>query len=104
MSDVGSATHIGVASPGILVDLRFVTTYLKGAYMDTQASVYPVIESLRGLYTTQEFYLKKLLEVKDKSPETIKSEGAKFIKHCKLWSSIVGKFQLEFQFDFVNLL
>jgi len=93
-------TNIGVASPGVILDLSLLTKTLKGRYMDVQSKVYPVVNTIRAFSTTHVFYLKGVLKDADdfskagsdpdKQALAIKS-AKKFIAHSKTWGMIVSR-------------
>ncbi|KAG0041236.1 hypothetical protein BGZ83_002119 [Gryganskiella cystojenkinii] len=92
-------TNLGVASPGVILDLNLLTRTLRSRYIEVQTSVYPIVNGIGGFCTTHKFYLKKLQAAADAynsatSSEEKKalaiSEGKKYVAHAKVWSNIVN--------------
>lgn len=48
---------IGVASPGVELNLRILTASLRSRYLRTQTVLYPVVEKIRTFATVHTFYL-----------------------------------------------
>lgn len=87
---LNGGSRLGVASPGIILDMRIVTQYLKDRYCQTQVALYGTMESLNAFSVTHKVYLQKLLDLKDKDEETITKTGTQYIKQCQLWTKIIG--------------
>ncbi|KAI1098939.1 hypothetical protein F4804DRAFT_323452 [Jackrogersella minutella] len=58
-------THLGVASPGVLLNLQVLTRTLKARYIETQTILYPVVNNIRSFAMTHEFYLDQLKKTAD---------------------------------------
>ncbi|KAG0207157.1 hypothetical protein BGX28_001547 [Mortierella sp. GBA30] len=92
-------TNLGVASPGVILDLNLLTRTLRSRYVEVQTSVYPMVNSIRSFCTTHKFYLKKLQEAADTYNATTSSEekkvlaiseAKKYVVHAQVWSKIVN--------------
>ncbi|THH13227.1 hypothetical protein EW146_g6965 [Bondarzewia mesenterica] len=92
-------TNLGVASPGVILDLNLLTRTLRSRYIDVQTSVYPVVDKIRAFGLTHSFYLtnvKKDAEdwqnasTEEQQELAIKNAKA-FVGHAKTWSTIVSR-------------
>ncbi|KAK4461524.1 hypothetical protein QBC42DRAFT_203416 [Cladorrhinum samala] len=93
-------TNLGVASPGVLLDLNTLTGTLKSRYIDTQTAVYPVVNKISAFAKTHAAYLDLLLgaaddyakagDDSDKQDIAIKA-GKGFVAHAKVWSKLLTK-------------
>jgi len=91
-------TKIGVASPGVLLDLNLLTKTLQTRYIDTQLAVLPLMNKLRAFGNTHKRYLTDLKaasdtwnnnpENPDKQKEAIK-QGRGFVQHAVTWARIM---------------
>jgi hypothetical protein len=93
-------THLGVASPGVMLDLMALTYSLNERYLSTQSVIYPVVNKLQGYATYQEMFLKSQLAASEKymaaEDDTTKqklalSEAKKLVKSTKIWAATMQK-------------
>ncbi|KAL9944639.1 hypothetical protein D7B24_005413 [Verticillium nonalfalfae] len=93
-------THLGVASPGVMLDLETLTGSLRDRYMDTQKCIYPVVSKLQTFATNQELFLKKQLETAEEYQKNEDSaakqkiaikEAKKLVLQTKIWATIMRK-------------
>lgn len=93
-------TNLGVASPGVLLDLNTLTSTLKSRYIDTQTAVYPIVNKISAFAKTHVTYIDLLLGAADdyakagndadKQDIAIKA-GKGFVAHAKVWSKLLSK-------------
>ena len=89
--------NLGVASPGVMLDLRRLTRALRSSYLDVQASVYPVVNDILAFGETHILYLSNALEDAKKyqtattdEQRTLAIETAKqFVEHAQFWALFV---------------
>ncbi|KAF3069675.1 hypothetical protein GL218_07891 [Daldinia childiae] len=92
-------TNLGVASPGVVLDLRVLTRTLKERYIETQTTLYPLVNKINAFSIAHTFYLDNLRETADKwalEPDDKKREqaiesGKRFVNHAKVWSMILNR-------------
>lgn len=99
--DSDRVTNLGVASPGVMLDLETLTRALKGRYLSTQTAVYPVVEKLLSFATNHELFLTRQLQVaeeyknhkgdKKKQQEIAMTEARRLINQTKAWSTLIRK-------------
>lgn len=93
-------TNLGCASPGVMLDLHLLTSTLRARYIETQTSLYPVVNKLSAFGKTHNVFLQKLLEeAKDyqnagdegneKKQKASLRAGKKVIAHSKAWAKIM---------------
>jgi len=91
-------THLGVASPGVLLDLNLLTSTLMSHYIETQSTVAPLMNKMRAYGTTHAYFLKSLsqaaqdylnAETDAKAALAIKN-GKSYVAHAKTWAKILG--------------
>ncbi|CAN0428038.1 unnamed protein product [Pylaiella littoralis] len=87
---------IGVAAPGIELNLRILTSSLKDRYLRTQTVLYPVVEKIRTFTSVHASYLDYLQTEADKysatNPPTDEDAIAQaniYIAHVSYWSNII---------------
>ncbi|TFK63823.1 hypothetical protein BDN72DRAFT_775466 [Pluteus cervinus] len=90
--------NIGVASPGVILDIKLLTRTLKSRYITVQTAVYPVVEKIKAFCTTHEIFLDNVAQAAEdwqnadidgKRPIAI-NNARSFITHSKTWSGIVS--------------
>ena len=95
---VDGVTDLGVASPGVLLDMNLLTSTLRSRYIDVQTSVYPVVNRLRAYGVTHVVWLNNVRKDADawqnaSTPEqqalAIKNARS-FVAHAQTWSKIVS--------------
>lgn len=92
-------TNLGVASPGVMLDLNILTRTLRSRYIDVQTSVYPVVDTIRAWGITHSFYLRNVQIACDEYRSSGSEEkailaiqqGKAFATHAKTWALIVNK-------------
>lgn len=57
----GGVTNLSAASPGVILDLRTLTVYLKSSYITTQTNLFPYINQIQGFCASHAIYLSNLL-------------------------------------------
>ena len=92
-------TNLGVASPGVILDLQTLTKTLKSRYIESQTAIYPVINKIQAFSLTHKFYLGQLKQAatdydnagddEEKQEIAIKN-GKGFVKHATVWAKIMG--------------
>lgn len=91
-------TNLGVASPGVRLDLHLLTSTLRSRYIETQTSLYPVVNKLHAFALTHGVYLNQLSKAAEdyaaaddniKKQAKATKEGKKFVSHAKVWSKIL---------------
>ncbi|KAM0276435.1 hypothetical protein ACHAQH_006740 [Verticillium albo-atrum] len=92
--------HLGVASPGVMLNLEALTKSLEVRYMDTQTAIYPVVSKLQTFATNHELFLKNQLKTADEYQKNEDSaakqkiaikEAKKLVMQTKIWASIMRK-------------
>ncbi|TFK60264.1 hypothetical protein BDN72DRAFT_779629, partial [Pluteus cervinus] len=91
--------NIGVASPGVVLDMNLLTRTLKSRYIDVQTAVYPVVEKIKAFCTTHEIFLANVAQAAQDyanadtdAKRTLAINNAKsFVTHAKTWGGIVSK-------------
>ncbi|KAF4777179.1 hypothetical protein HER10_EVM0012150 [Colletotrichum scovillei] len=58
----GGVTNLSAASPGVILNLRNLTTYLKSQYVTTQTNLFPYINQIQGFCASHKVYLSNLLQ------------------------------------------
>ncbi|KAM0125120.1 hypothetical protein ACHAO1_010755 [Botrytis cinerea] len=96
---VDGVKNIGVASPGVLLDLNLLTSTLQSRYIETQTAVIPLMNKMRSFGMTHAVYLKSLNEAANtwinnpddaaKQADAIK-HGKGFVNHAMVWAKILG--------------
>eukprot|EP00903_Cladosiphon_okamuranus_P014491 g13442.t1 len=88
---------IGVASPGVGLNLRVLTSALRDRYLRTQTVLYPVVEKMRTFAEVNSFYLAYLQTESDKysvvSPppdEVAIAHAQNYISHIGFWSGLIN--------------
>ena len=90
-------THLGCASPGVMLDLHLLTSTLRARYIETQTSLYPVVNKLSAFGITHNAFLAKLLEEakmyeaaddEGKQKASIRA-GKKIVAHSRAWAKIM---------------
>ena len=103
-------THLGVASPGVMLDLQALTYSLSDRYLSTQTSIYPVVSKMQAFATCQELWLKtqlasaQLYEKSDDDAAKQKmaiSAAKKLVGQTKVWATVMRK-QASYGKDSVN--
>lgn len=90
--------NLGVASPGVMLNLEVLSRSLRDRYLSTQTSIYPVVNKLQGFTINHELFLQKQLEAAveyqknedsaSKQKIAIK-EAKKLVRQTKIWASIM---------------
>lgn len=92
-------THIGAARVGITMNLRQLTRALKQRYIQGQASLYPVVNTLKTFASAHMNYLQDLRKASglweaasgaDKDAIALKA-GRKYLAHANGWSREVNR-------------
>ncbi|KAM0228386.1 hypothetical protein ACHAP5_011950 [Fusarium lateritium] len=104
-------TKLGIASPGVILDLQVLTRTLKSRYIETQTSLYPVVNKIKAFAVTHNTYLDLLNKAAEeyanaddekKMALAIKS-GKGFVTHAKVWAKILNTSILNTK-DTVNIM
>ncbi|KAG8627290.1 hypothetical protein KVT40_004773 [Elsinoe batatas] len=91
-------TNLGVASPGVMLDLHLLTSTLKARYVETQQAIMPLMNKMRGYGTTHLYFLKNLSQAAvdysaatdDAKQQIAITNGKNFVQHAKVWAQIMG--------------
>lgn len=92
-------TNLGAADPGVILDLRTLTTYLKSQYVTTQTSLFPYINQIQGFCASHTVYLGQLLQAaKDwqaaTTPEAKQqiaaNEGQVAVQHAQVMGQLLS--------------
>ncbi|KAK4096371.1 hypothetical protein N658DRAFT_458804 [Parathielavia hyrcaniae] len=93
-------THLGVASPGVMLDLMSLTYSLNERYLSTQSLIYPVVNKLLGYATYQEMFLRAQLAASEQykacendqvKQDMAVKEGKKLVRSTKMWAITMQK-------------
>ncbi|KAK3326667.1 hypothetical protein B0H66DRAFT_589231 [Apodospora peruviana] len=93
-------THLGVASPGVMLDLMALTYSLNERYLSTQSVIYPVVNKLQGYATYQEMFLKSQLAASQQymasgddaaKQKLALNEAKKLVRSTKIWATTMQK-------------
>ena len=93
-------TNIGVASPGVLLDLHLLTSTLRSRYLDTQAAVYPAVSKILAFANTNKVFLGQLKAQADIYNSTSSTDGQKaqalhagkeICIHAQVWAGILSR-------------
>ncbi|KAK0618937.1 hypothetical protein B0T14DRAFT_478794 [Immersiella caudata] len=94
-------TNLGVASPGVMLDMETLTRSLRDRYLNTQTSIYPVVNKIQSFAIHHELFLKKQLQAAKEwaaIPESNAakrklaiSEAKKLVRQTQVWASIMRK-------------
>ncbi|KAM3066387.1 hypothetical protein ACMFMG_003106 [Clarireedia jacksonii] len=91
-------TNLGVASPGVMLNLDALSRSLRDRYMSTQTSIYPVVNKIQAFTINHELFLKKQLEAAKEYQENEGSESKQkiaikqaknLVLQTKIWASIM---------------
>jgi hypothetical protein len=91
-------TNLGVASPGVMLNLEALSRSLRDRYMSTQTSIYPIVNKIQAFTINHEMFLKKQLEAateyqKNENSESKQKiaikEAKKLVVQTKIWASIM---------------
>ncbi|KAJ5698631.1 hypothetical protein N7462_000636 [Penicillium macrosclerotiorum] len=90
--------NIGVASPGVMLDLYHLSESLRTRYFETLEHLYPSVEKLGVFTITHNVFIHQLREAareynsvysdSGKTDISVK-EAKKFIKHARIWAQIL---------------
>ncbi|KAG6359607.1 hypothetical protein INS49_013129 [Diaporthe citri] len=107
-----NVVNLGVASPGVMLDLETLTKSLKDRYITTQTALYPVVNKIKTFAVTHKFFLNSLSETakelqnssSDETKNNLKIASAKkFVSHAKVWATLL-KTQSEYGGQSVNVM
>lgn len=92
-------TNLGVASPGVLLDMHLLTATLRSRYVDVQTTAYPVVDRLRAFGLTHVFWLNNVAKdaeawqnASGPDAQALAIKNAKsFVVHSQTWSKIVSR-------------
>lgn len=93
-------TNLGVASPGVLLDLRLLTQTLRSRYLSAQTSVAPAIQKILGFARSHQVRLSQLKEQADIYNSTTSTEeqraqalaaGKQFCQYAQIWAKILNQ-------------
>jgi hypothetical protein len=90
-------THLGCASPGVMLDLHLLTSTLRARYIETQTSLYPIVNKLSAFGNTHNTFMTKMLDEAKAYAATddlgkqaaSKRAGKKIVQHSKAWAKIM---------------
>lgn len=89
--------NIGVASPGVMLDLETLTQSLKSRYLETQATLWPVVSNIHTFAGVHEVFLNqmnesvKVFEASDdqKKEKLALKAGKTAVGHARAWAKIM---------------
>ena len=95
---VDGVTNLGVASPGVLLDMNLLTRTLRSRYVDVQVSIYPVMNMLRAWGLTHQVFLRNvaadadawLTATTEEARQLAIKNAEAFVAHSQTWSRIVS--------------
>ncbi|KAL6228873.1 hypothetical protein BDW75DRAFT_246243 [Aspergillus navahoensis] len=105
-------TNLGVASPGVLLDLQLLTRALKSRYIDTQTALYPMMTKIRSFTKAHGNWLTKLMAAAKVWEEAISEEekekiaieqGKRFVSHARTWGKVLNT-AIDKSQDSVNIM
>ncbi|KAM0552602.1 hypothetical protein ACHAPJ_007699 [Fusarium lateritium] len=91
-------TNLGVASPGVMLNLEALTGSLRDRYLSTQTSIYPVVNKIQSFTINHELFLKKQLEAATEYQKNEDSaskqkmairEAKKLVAQTRVWATIM---------------
>ncbi|KIP03752.1 hypothetical protein PHLGIDRAFT_495821 [Phlebiopsis gigantea 11061_1 CR5-6] len=108
---VDGVANLGVASPGVLLDMNLLTRTLRSRYVEVQVSVYPVMNMLRAWGLTHQVFLRNVAADADAWQNASTEEARRlaiqnaqaFVSHSQTWSTIVSR-SISGAQDGVNLM
>ncbi|KAG0019118.1 hypothetical protein BGZ81_009913 [Podila clonocystis] len=92
-------TNLGVASPGVILDLNLLTRTLRSRYVEVQTALYPMVNGISAFCSTHKYYLQQLQTAADTYKASTSSEekkalaiskGKEYVAHAQVWSKIVN--------------
>lgn len=91
--------NVGVASPGIILDLLTLTESLKTRYLETQATLWPVVNTIKTFAGTHRVFLNQVNQAAkdfDSADDLTKQKkalrvGKSAVGHAKAWAGILTK-------------
>lgn len=107
-----NVVNLGVASPGVMLDLETLTKSLKDRYITTQTALYPVVNKIKAFAITHKFFLNSLSDTAKELQNSSSSEAkkqlkvdsaTKFVSHAKLWAKLM-KTQSQYSGQSVNAM
>ncbi|KAF3387196.1 hypothetical protein F1880_000684 [Penicillium rolfsii] len=92
-------TSIGVASPGVRLDLHELTRTLESRYVETQKALYPIVQKIQTFGITHNVHAQQLREVAkqyedantDEKEAIAVKQGKTFVKHTKVWAKVLTR-------------
>lgn len=89
--------NLGVASPGVMLDLETLTNSLKSRYLDTQATLWPVVNNIKTFAGVHEVFLNQMnksakqYETSDnaKKEKLALKAGMSAVGHAKAWGKLL---------------
>lgn len=92
-------SHLGVASPGVILDLNLLTRTLRSRYIETQSALYPIVNQMNAFSKSHDHHLNLINKAFDdyasasgsseKKAIAVK-QGKSFVAHAKVWASILS--------------
>lgn len=91
-------TNLGVAAPGVVLDLQTLTRTLKSRYIQTQTALYPVVNRISAFATTHGIWLDRLMKASaawSNAPNAGKQaiaikEGKNLVVHAQVWAKMLS--------------
>eukprot|EP00903_Cladosiphon_okamuranus_P014488 g13439.t1 len=88
---------IGVASPGVGLNLRVLTAALRDRYLRTQTVLYPVVEKIRSFANVNSFYLAflkteaaKYSFARPPPSDVAIAHAQNYLSHIEFWSGLIN--------------
>ncbi|TFK65406.1 hypothetical protein BDN72DRAFT_860667 [Pluteus cervinus] len=108
--EADGVVNIGVASPGVVLDMHLLTRTLKTRYLDVQSVIYPVVENISAFCATHEFYLDNVYQdsqdfmnaSSQEQQDMALQDAQSFVTHAKTWAKIVSESVLSAQLQILR--
>jgi hypothetical protein len=91
---------LGVASPGVDVDLALLVRILKARYIDAQVSLYPTVSMIKAFGATHSAFLDNLLAqaqafqaagTDEAKQDAAQKAGTSLAKHALVWGKMLKR-------------
>ncbi|KAF2224663.1 hypothetical protein BDZ85DRAFT_272766 [Elsinoe ampelina] len=79
-------TNLGVASPGVMLDLHLLTSTLKSRYVETQQAIMPLMNKMNLSQAAVDYSTAS----DDAKQQLAITNGKTFVQHAKIWAQIMG--------------
>ena len=95
---LNGVTCLGVASPGVMLDMRYLTQVLRSRYIDTQTAIYPIVNQIQSFAKTHKSFLGLLKDDSDQfnaagngqqKQQIALNAGKLVVTHASAWAQIL---------------